>query len=225
MSHPVTLPPADLAAVDRALASTRSIRRRLDRRRPVAREILTRCIEVAGHAPNASNAQAWRWLILTDPEPRQLVAEIYRDGIVAPMEALLAERRAEGDDAMVRHSEAVLELAADLEAIPALVIPCQQGRPAPELAWTASFFGSIYPAVWSFQVALRARGLGSTFTTAHLLAPDRVADALGIPADWTQTCLIPVAHMTGETIGVAPRRPAAETIAWNRWLDGPAEPH
>ena len=211
--------PFDTENTDRLLATTRSVRRRLDFDRPVDSDVLRDCVRLAANAPNASNAQDWRWVIVTDPDQRAAIAHHYRAGIVPPMQELLDRRRADGDAAGVRHSEAVLHLAKRFHEVPALVIPCIRGELDPnlDLAWTASLFGSILPAVWSFHLALHSRGLASTFTTAHLLAADDVAAILDIPHDYLQTCLIPVAYLRGDDLKPPARRDPDEIIAWNRW--------
>ena len=211
--------PFDIDTTDRLLSTTRSVRRRLDFDRLVDPEVLQDCVRLAAYAPNASNAQDWRWLIVTDPEPRAAIAQLYREGIVPPMQDLLDRRRADGDAAGVRHSEAVLYLAERFHEVPALVIPCIRGQLDPELdlAWTASLFGSILPAVWSFQLALHSRGLASTFTTAHLLAAEEVAEMLGIPDGYLQTCLIPVAYLRGDDLKPPARNNPDDIIAWNTW--------
>ena len=211
--------PFDTDTTDRLLATTRSVRRRLEFDRPVDPDILRECVRLAAYAPNASNAQDWRWVIVTDPERRAAIADHYLAGIVPPMQENLDRRRADGDSAGVRHSEAVLYLAERFHEVPALVIPCIRGRLDADLdfAWTASLFGSILPAVWSFQLALHSRGLASTFTTAHLLAADEVANLLAIPDDYLQMCLIPVAYLLGDDLKPPARKDPEEIIAWNSW--------
>ena len=211
--------PFDTEITDRLLSTTRSVRRRLDFDRPVDPDLLRECVRLAAYAPNASNAQDWRWVIVTDPELRATIADHYRAGVVPPMQQLLERRRADGDTAGIRHSEAVQYLAEHFHEVPALVIPCIRGRLDPKLdfAWTASLFGSILPAVWSFQLALHSRGLASTFTTAHLLAAGEVAELLAIPDDYLQMCLIPVAYLLGDDLKSPARKHPDEIIAWNRW--------
>ena len=157
--------------------------------------------------------------MVRDPARKRGGARHYRAGLREPMLALLAERRAQGDEAGVRHSEAILRLADDLARVPALVIPCFQGEVVAGQRYvdTATLFASILPAVWSFQLALHSRGLASTLTTAHLVEADAVAQLLGIPEGWLQACLIPVAHLAGPTLRPAKRRPVEEIIAWDEW--------
>jgi len=207
------------AYLDHILSTTRSIRRRLDLERPVDRETLVDCIRLATFAPNASNAQDWRWIVVDDPELKRFVAEHYRSGMMETMQALLSERERTGDAAGARHSRAVIHLGEILEEVPVHVIPCMRGRleEDPSLGNVTRLLGSIYPAVWSFQLALRSRGLGSTLTTSHLLAEREVGERLGVPSDYTQVALIPVAHIVGGELSPPPRRPVEEVIGWNAW--------
>ena len=110
-------------------------------------------------------------------------------------------------------------LAEHLHEVPVHVIPCIYGRTPSggTLTDAAGLFGSIYPAVWSFQLALRSRGLGSAFTTLHLPYADAAAEILGIPDTVTQTALIPVAYFTGDDFKPADRRPVEEITYWNSW--------
>jgi len=78
-------------------------------------------------------------------------------------------------------------------------------------------YGSILPAAWSLMMALRARGLGSAWTTLHIMFEQEAASLLGIPADVTQTALIPVAHFTGKTFKPADRLPARDMTSWETW--------
>jgi nitroreductase len=81
---------------------------------------------------------------------------------------------------------------------------------------TSGMYASILPAVWSFQLALRSRGLGSVLTTAHQADQPVMAEILGIPTSWDQTCLVPVAYTTGGDFHRSPRRPVEDVIVWNR---------
>ena len=79
---------------------------------------------------------------------------------------------------------------------------------------------SLLPAVWSFMLALRSRGLGSAWTTLHLIGEGEklAADLLGIPFDlYTQGGLFPVAYTKGTDFKPASRVPAAQLIHWDRW--------
>ena len=84
--------------------------------------------------------------------------------------------------------------------------------------WQASSYGSILQASWSFFLALRARGLGSAWTTAHLWREQQMAELLGVPFEhYTQVGLFPVAYTVGTEFKKAYRRPVADVASWNRF--------
>jgi nitroreductase len=216
----------DLTAIDDLLSTTKSVRRRLDLETPVDRAVVTRCIELAAYAPNASNAQEWRWVVVTDPDVRAAAGEQYRKVIVPLVSTMLENKLQAGDEAGARISRSILHLADRMGQVPVLVFPCYDLEAAatrygavlsPDRAPTAmrsDQYASIYPAVWSFQLALRSRGLGSVMTTAHQEDQPAMAEILDIPTTWDQTCLIPVAHVTGDTLTPSARKPVDDTIIW-----------
>ncbi len=205
----------DLAQTDALLTTTRSVRKRLDLDRPVPREVILDCIRIAAQAPTGGNAQGWRWLVLDDPEAKATAADLYRR---SGREYLASYRSRPLDDQTGKVIDSADYLLEILDRVPALVIPCIKGRvddPAP--FWQASHLGSIIPAVWSFQLALRSRGLGSCFTTLHLAHEAEAAEAFGIPAGMTQVALLPVAYTKGTDFKPAERRPADHITHWNHW--------
>jgi nitroreductase len=212
----------DLEQIDHLLSTTRAVRRQLDLERPVPRAVVEECLQLAIYAPNATNAQSWRWLVVTDRELREQIGAVYRDLLLPISTRLRDERLASGDTDGLRHSNSVLHLAEHLGEVPVLVIPCVERTIDlhANLAEVSGVFGSIYPAVWSFQLALRSRGLGSVFTNAHLLRAEEIAGILGIPSGVTQTCLIPVAYTKRPDFSPPPRRPLADVVRWDRWDDG-----
>ena len=204
--------------VDEVLRTTRAIRRRLDLDRPVDPATVRECIELALQAPTASNAQDWRWVVVTDVDARRSIADIYR----SCGEDYLRRAAADEDDPQTRRVyESALHLTSTLAQVPVLVIPCLDQRVdgAPN-AVAAAAYGSIMPAAWSFLLALRARGLGSVWTTLHLFREAEVAELLGIPEHVTQIALFPVAHITGDRLGPAVRPPVDDVVHWNRWRIG-----
>jgi nitroreductase len=209
-------PPFDLAETDRLLSTTRAVRKRLDLDRPVEREVILDCLRLAVQAPTMSNTQEWHWMVVTDPAKRAVVAETYR----SLSEAYLDEARQTQDDPQnTRVYESAFELSQFLHRVPAMVIPCIKSSYNIDSgnAVAAAVYGSIIPATWSFQLALRARGLGSVFTTFHLFGAQAVADALDIPEGVTQIALLPVAYTKGTDFKPA-QRPPVETITyWNTW--------
>src|SRR5438270_11674500 len=194
---------------DELLTTTRSVRRRLDLERPVPRELILECIEVACQAPTGGNRQGWQWLVVTEPELRQFIGERYRNAWYTynaegrPTYTEDDPRRAQ----LPRVMSSAQYLADHLGEVPALVLACIQGRVdgLPGHA-AAAFFASIIPAAWSFCLAARVRGLGTAYTTVHLRYEQEVAERLGIPyAQYTQAALLPVAYYTGTDFKPAER--------------------
>jgi nitroreductase len=209
----------DLAQTDRLLTTTRSVRRRLDFSRPVAREVLLDCLRLAIQAPTGGNTQGWRWLVVDDPDLRAGLADLYRrtfEPYIAARQAELVAAGLKATNSVVRSSQ---YLADNLHRVPVHVVPCLLGRlPAgASTAETAGLYGSILPAVWSFMLALRSRGLGSAYTTLHLGFEKEAAELLGIPDTVTQVALIPVAHTKGGDFRPAGRRPIEEIAYFNGW--------
>lgn len=197
----------DLASVDQVLSTTRSVRRRLDFDRPIPPEVIERCIDLATQAPTGIAAENWRFIVVTAPEKKQALAHLYRD-------ALDVLSRARG--AAMKPTQRAL--ADRLHEIPALILVCGEGEPLGDsLAMQVGYFGSIMPAAWSLMLALRARGLGATWTTLLTIHPDEVARILEIPDGVTQTVLLPVGYMKDAVLRPAKRRPAREVTYWDTW--------
>src|SRR5262245_50694361 len=205
----------DLATIDHLLTTTRSVRKRLDLARPVEREVIERCLEIAIQAPSGSDRQKWHFVVITDPELRHGLAELYRKSYSSyraspPASGPGAPREALRDSSNY--------LAEHFHEAPALVLFCYEGRVEQAgLAAQASLYGSILPAAWSFMLALRARGVGSAWTTLHLRYEQEAAQLLGLPPNVTQAALIPLAYYTGDDFKPAQRTPARERTYWNGW--------
>ena len=213
-------PHLDLSA-DEVLTSTRSVRKRLDLEKPVPLEVITDALEVALQAPSGSNAQGWHWIVLTDPEPKKIVAEYYRKSYFAYAEAGAAARAAKPPkdlETAEKVASSATYLAEVMEQVPALVIGAIH-VPGGELPQgnQAGLWGSLLPAAWSLALALRERGLGSAWTTLHLEYEREVAEALGIPATVRQGVLLPVAYTKGTDFKKAKRLPAEKLTHWNTW--------
>ena len=200
---------------DELLSTTRAVRKRLDLSRPVEREVLEECLNLAQQAPTASYSQNWHFVVVTDAGKRAALGELWRQVAYPYL------RRGGGprEGQMLRIGEAVVHLAEHIQEVPVHVIPCVQGRyegkPNP---LTASMFGSIIPAAWSFMLAARSRGLGTVWTTFHLMHEERAAEILGIPyGDVTQVALIPVAYTLGTEFKPGRRKPLDSMVHWDAW--------
>jgi nitroreductase len=209
----------DLSHTDRLLTTTRAVRKRLDFQRPLDPHVLLDCLRLAIQAPTGGNSQGWRWLIVDDAEQKRGLADLYRRSFAPYMEQQRAAIDRTGAPNMSRIVDSSEYLAEHMQDVPAMVIPCLLNR-LPEgasVADTAGFYGSILPAVWSFMLALRSRGVGSAWTTLHLAYEREAGELLGIPDTVTQVALIPVAHYTGEDFKPAGRRPVEEIVYRNGW--------
>jgi nitroreductase len=208
--------PFDVAETDRLLTTTRAVRKRLDLDRPVERHVILDCLRIAVQAPTMSNSQEWRWVVVTDADKRRQIADTYRKLSAAYLEQ--ASKTA--DDPQTRRVyESAYELSQILDRVPAMVIPCVESSYNIDSgnAVAAAVYGSVIPATWSFQLALRSRGLGSVFTTFHLFGADKVAAALGIPDSVTQIALLPVAYTKGTEFKPAVRPPVELITYWDAW--------
>lgn len=202
---------------DEVLATTRAVRKRLDLTRPVPRSVVEECLRLAFQAPNGSNEQDWGWVVVDDPDLRVAVADVYRRGLA---DHLARDRSGEpeGPGATAATADSVAYLVDHLHEVPVLLVPTIGGRYGSGSTFQqASRWGSILPAVWSFHLALRSRGLGSAWTTLHLYREQEMADLLGIPADHTQAGLFPVAYTVGTGFRTADRSRSESRIGWNRF--------
>ena len=211
-------------SADEVLTTTRAVRKRLDLDRPVEREVVEECIDIAIQAPTASNGQGYHWVVVTDPEIKKPIAEHYRNNFEmfygnggGPSPYPEDDPRTDRLDAVVGSAA---YLARRLHEVPVWVIPCLEGRMSEGLPsfLQASLWGSIMPAAWSFMLAARERGLGTAWTTLHLPHEKEAAELLGLPYDEiTQVGLIPVAYTKGTDFKSASRVAAADRTHWDRW--------
>jgi nitroreductase len=210
--------PFDVAVTDHLLATTRSVRRRLDLSRPVEPGVIMECLNLAVQAPTASGVQRWRWLVVTDPAKRAALADLYREGNVE-FQQTMADKGVRESDAFYESANFLLD---HLHEVPVHVVPCIVGRAeGRSTEGSIALYASIMPAAWSFMLALRSRGLGSVWTTLHLTRERDAAELLGIPEEVTQVGLFPVAYTLGTDFKVANRQPAEDVTHWNTWPSAP----
>jgi nitroreductase len=211
----------DLSA-EELLTTTRAVRHRLDLDRPVDPALLRRCVEIALQAPSGRNEQGWNFVIVTEPERRAALAELWRRGLGqgdSSMSEAALRRAYRTPGSMEKVWSGLRHLAANLHRAPALVVPCIEGRTDGLGAdRQASRWASLLPAVWSFMLAARLHGLGTVWTTGNMAVEREVAELLGIPYDSVmQAAVIPVAHTIGTEFTPAPRVPVDEVLHWNKW--------
>lgn len=209
---------------DQLLTTTRVVRKRLDFSRPVSDEVIKECLEIAVQAPTGGNRQTWAFVVVTDTAKRQALADIYRKGWDTYLKLPINQRGAgslppERAATLARVRDSSQYLADHMQDAPVLVIPCIRGRTDDAaIMEQAGQWGSIVPAIWSFMLAARERGLGSAYTTVHLFYEREAADVLGIPfAKYMQTALLPVAYTQGTDFKPAEREPLEQVVHWNQW--------
>ena len=207
-------------SADEVLTTTRAVRKRIDFDRPVPREVVLECVEIAQQAPTGSNTQGWRWMFVDDPEKKAAIADLYRKSFYpyVGMDGdgeVVSSGSAQGD----RIRDSAIYMARRLHEIPLMAIPCHTGRSdGADTFGQASTWGSILPAVWSFLLALRERGIGSSWTTLHLPSEREAASILGIPYDEvTQVGLFPIGYTLGTDFKPATRVRAEKFVRWNQW--------
>ncbi len=211
-------------SADEVLTTTRAVRKRLDFDTPVSREVIEECLDIALQAPSGSNSQGWHWVMVTDPAKKKGLADIYKENFQEYAKVAQSNSYQEGD---LRHAqrdkitESATYLVDNFHRVPVIMVPCISGKldKAPTFR-AASAWGSLLPAVWSFMLAARERGLGTAWTTIHLMfdGEQRAADLLGIPYDQiTQAGMFPIAYTLGTDFKQAKRLPLDPVLHWDQW--------
>lgn len=211
---------------DQLLSTTRAVRKRLDFSRPVDDQIVRECVEIAMQSPSGSNNMTMQFVVVRDEAKRKAIGDVYRQcyDIYRSLDGVYIgsiDKGGEKENEQQKRSAASADFLADhMGDAPVLVIACNKGarvEGAPAMM-TASMMGNVLPAMWSFMLAARARGLGTAWTTIHLMMEQQVADILGIPFDTVQqACLSPLAYTVGTDFSPATRPPADSIIHWDAW--------
>jgi nitroreductase len=204
-------------SVDEVLTTTRTVRKRLDLSKPVPRAIIEECLELALQAPNGSNLNVWRWIVVDDRATIATIAGIYKAGLETyAKDHYRANLGIPDEDKLM---DSAMTLLRVMDRVPAMLIPLMPGRVEGKNASDqAVMWGSIVQAVWSFCLALRERGLGSAWTTVTLERENDMADVLGIPFEqYTQVGLFPIAYTLGTNFKRAWRKPVSEVLSYNKF--------
>ena len=209
-------------SADDVLSTTRAVRKRLDFDRPVEREVIEECMQLALQAPTGSNIQGWQWIFVTDPEKKKALADIYAANFAQYAAIAQSNTYEEGD---LRHEQrdavtaSAVYLTENFHRVPVLMVPCIAGNLDGVPGFVgASLWGSLLPAVWSFMLAARERGLGTAWTTIHLMngGDKKAAEILGIPSGFTQAGLFPIAYTIGTDFKPAKRLPLEPILHWDQ---------
>ncbi len=200
--------------IDEVLSTARSVRRKLDFDRPVERQVLLDAINVAVQAPTGIGGESWRFVVVDEARRKARIAELYSETLLG----LLADR---GMPLKATH-RALIERMPD---IPALVFVCYTAPPIAQ-GWSpdtvgsqVGYYGSILPAAWSLMLALRARGIGTTWTSLLSARQAEVAEVIAMPDECVQMVMLPVAYTKDAVLKRAERLPAEAVTYWNAWGD------
>ena len=207
------------------LRTTRAIRKKLDFDRPVPPDVIRACLETAVQAPTGSNRQNWHFVVVTDPDQRAALGDLYRRAVASAQSDVKTLTRIDpSNEAFYETQTARVNSSAHwffdhIQRSPGMLIPCISGRTdGPWRMATASHVGSVIQAAWSFMLAARARNIGSVWTTVHLSLEEEAAGILGIPyADVMQVALIPFGYVVGNPFREAEREPLELVTHWDRW--------
>lgn len=212
--------PQEREITDRLLTTTRSVRSRLDFDRPVDRSTIDECLEISLQAPSGGGSSAIRWIVVTDVAKRRELGELYRAcnaDYVAKLEAAAA-----GDPTQERAAASARRLTNHLADVPTIVAAAfdRWSWMQDDVYGWSSGFGSSYPAIWSFQLACRSRGLATCLVVGALKQPDQLRDILSLPAHFEPVCLVAVAHPDEDRFRPANRLPLREFVRDDTWSDG-----
>jgi nitroreductase len=208
--------------LDELLSTTRAVRKRLDFTKPVPDDIVRECVAIALQAPSGGNVVAMRFVVVRDRATVAAVADVYAQcweiyanspGFAGHIKRKSPEAQAQQD----RVVDSATYLAEHMAECPALVLGCTTSRRLEGVAASeaASALGNILPGMWNFMLAARARGLGTAWTTIHLMKEREVADILDIPFDtMQQVCLTPLAYTKGTSFNAAVRPAPDKVIDW-----------
>ena len=198
------------------VSTTRSVRKRIDFERPIDREVIYHCVDLAAQAPTSVGNETWRFLVIDEPVKKKQLGDIYRHSFDEYLEIREQEREEAGEE-KVELSPNYRFLADNIHRFPALLLVCREGRPPDDLAGQIAFFGSVIPAAWSLMMALRSLQIGSTWTTLHARYEEQVRHVLGIPPEVTVCILLPIGYMLGANLRRADRTSAKIITSWNKW--------
>ena len=217
----------DLVNSDKLLTTTRGVRKRLDFEKTVERAVIEESMAVALQAPSAGDIYPVEFVVVTDPDRRKTMGDIYCDAHLPYLDeldltalpGLTADdlTKAKGHIDMIRwHTENVYRAPFHVHVVGKGRYGTEPEQPDFQ---QASFYGCILPPAWSFMLALRARGVGSSWCTIHIQEPfhTRTREVLGLPDDYSLGVFLPCGYYTGKDFKPAQRPAVAEILHWDKW--------
>jgi nitroreductase len=181
--------------------------------------VIRECVAMALQAPSGSNVVTMRFVVVRDEKKRRAIGGIYREVYArykaSPSYPGRPSGDAERDLAQQRVASSADYLGEHMGEAPVLVLGCNEGI---DRTSALAGLGNILPAMWSFMLAARARGLGTAWTSMHQSREQDVADILGIPyGTVAQAVLTPLAYTKGTNFQPAARPDPDVVIHWDDW--------
>ncbi len=203
--------------VFQAMAEMRAMRRL--KPDPIPRAEIEEIIRYATHAPSGSNAQGWRFIVVTDAEKKREIGGLYNAAVKRYLDVgNTAPQPHQTREEWEALKKAVRWQGEHLHEAPAIIFPCLRNsrRGLGHPAGARGLGASIYPAVQNLLLACRAKGIGATLTTLHFTDEAEVVRILGLPEDAATFALIPIGYPMGK-FGPTKRVAVSEVIGWERW--------
>jgi nitroreductase len=182
---------------------------------PIPKEDLRYIVEAATMACSPGNSQPWTFLVITDQQQKERIADIYRDiGNAVIRDGALASGKL--DEEMQKVYSNAMTLVECMQDAPALIMCCLEGHAQEGGIHQSTYYGSIYPAIQNLMLAARSKGIGSTMTTMHKAREEDIKDVLGIPQEVATIALIPLGYPQGSW-NRPKRKPQPAVTFWNVW--------
>ena len=186
---------------------------------PVDPAALRRALDAARFAPSGGNRQGWRVIVVTAPETRRALRDLYLPHWRAYLELTGGAQMLAEPDALepkrTRMVQRANEYAEHLDEVPVHLV---LGVQLADLAVTdnglqrQSIVGgaSIYPFAQNLLLALRGEGLGASMTTLLVPAEAEVRELLAIPEEVALAAHIGVGHRADPWPKQLSRRPLGD---------------
>lgn len=221
-----------------ALKTTGAVRDFADEAVPDA--VLHRILDTARFAPSGGNRQAWRAVIVKDPDTRRRLGDLYLTGWYeylamgaaglvpwAPVTDRAAEEAAVAGAADMRPpAGSPGGFAEHLDQVPVLIVLLANLRGLAAVdrdhdRYTMVGGASIYPFAWSILLAAHSEGLGGVITTMLCREEAAVMQALGVPEGWALAAAIALGRPASPRPARLRRSEVEDFTAVDRF-DGPA---
>jgi nitroreductase len=179
---------------------------------PIRQEDIDKILDAAVHAPSGGNNQRWAFIVISDPDIKRKIGEIYLDGWNRFYYPTMGKNLPPSIQGPAHH------LAFHIHEAPILILACLNTGPAKERRNSIMRGASIYPAVQNILLTARALGLGTTLTTMYQHREDDIKTLLSIPQEVETAALIPIGiPADGHEFVEGRRNPASEVTFYNQW--------